>query len=57
MISAAVEIFAVGNATLDVMGLSYVVEEMGMTFPFPFTLEMDNAVAHPPCPRAIGRFA
>ena len=33
MSSAAVEIFAVGNATLDIMGLSYVVEEMGMTFP------------------------
>ena len=45
MSSAAVEIFAVGNATLDVMGLSYVVEEMGMTFPFPFTLEMDNGAA------------
>ena len=45
MSSAAVEMFAVGNATLDVMGLSYVVEEMGMTFPFPFTLEMDNDAA------------
>ena len=45
MSSAAVEIFSVGNATLDVMGLSYVVEEMGVTFPFPFTLEMDNDAA------------
>ena len=45
MSSAAVEIFSVENATLDVMGLSYVVEEMGMTFPFPFTLETDNDAA------------
>ena len=45
MSSAAVEIFAVGNATLDVMGLSCVVAEMGMTFPFPFTLGMDNDAA------------
>ena len=45
MSSAAVEIFAVGIATLDIMGLSYVVEEMGMTFPIPFTPEMDNDAA------------
>ena len=30
---------------MTIMGLSYVVEEMGMTFPFPFTLEMDNDAA------------
>ena len=45
MSSAAVEIFSVGNATLDIMAVSYVVEEMGMTFPIPFTLEMDNDAA------------
>ena len=33
----------------DVMGLSYVVEEMGMIFPFPFTLEMDNDTARMFC--------
>ena len=43
--SAAVEIFSVGNATMSIMGLSYVVEEMGMAFPIPFTLEMDNDAA------------
>ena len=43
--SAAEEIFSVGNATMTIMGLSYVVEEMGMIFPFPFTLEMDNDAA------------
>ena len=40
--SAAVEMFSVGNATMTIMGLSCVVEEMGMIFLFPFTLEMDN---------------
>ena len=40
--STAVEIFGAGNATFDIMGLSYIVEEMGMVFPYPFTLEMDN---------------
>ena len=41
--SAGVEIYSVGNATMTIMGLSYVVEEeMGMIFPFPFTLEMDK---------------
>ena len=51
MSSAAVEICSGGNATLDnvIMGLSYVVEEMGMTFPFPFTLEMDNGAARMFC--------
>ena len=43
--SAAVEILSVGNATMNIMELSYVVEEMGMTFPIPFTLEMDNYAA------------
>ena len=45
MSSAAVEIFSLGNATIDITGLSYVVEEMGMAFPIPFTLEMDNDAA------------
>ena len=45
----ALKIFSVGNATLDIMGLSYVVEEMGMTFPIPFTLEMDNDAARTLC--------
>ena len=37
--------YSVGNATMTIMGLSYVVEDMGMIFPFPFTLEMDNDAA------------
>ena len=45
MSSGAVEVYAAGNATLDIMSLSYVVEEMGLEFPFPFTLEMDNEAA------------
>ena len=49
MSSAGVEIYAVGNATMDIVGLSHVVEEMGMIFPFPFTLEMDNVAARTFC--------
>ena len=45
MSSGAVEIYAAGNATMDILGLSYVVEEMGMEFPRPFILEMDNEAA------------
>ena len=30
---------------MTIMGLSYVVEEIGMSFPFPFTLEMNNDAA------------
>ena len=43
--SGAVEIFSAGNATMDILSLSYPVEEMGMDFPFPFTLELDNEAA------------
>ena len=43
--SGAVEIFAAGNATMDIMGVAYPVEELGMEFPFPFTLEVDNETA------------
>ena len=34
---------------MDIMRLSYVVEEMGMAFPFPFVLEMDNGAARIVC--------
>ena len=40
--SAGVETYIAGNATTTIMQLSYVVEEMGMIFPFPFVLEMDK---------------
>ena len=43
--SGAVEIFAAGNATMDVMSVSYPTEELGMEFPYPFTLEVDNETA------------
>ena len=36
---------AAGNATLDILGQSYVIEEMGIPFPYPFTLQMDNSAA------------
>ena len=43
--SAAAEIYAAANATMDILGLSYAIEEMGMEFPFPIILEMDNDAA------------
>ena len=45
MPSGAVEVYAAGNATLTIMGRSYVIEEMGMDFPLPFILQMDNEAA------------
>ena len=45
MSSAAVEIYAAGNATLDILGYSYVVEELGLPFEKPFYLEIDNDAA------------
>ena len=45
MSSGAAEIYAAGNATLDILGQSYVIEEMGIPFPYPFTLQMDNSAA------------
>ena len=45
MSSGASGIYAAGNATLEILGHSYVIEEMGITFPYPFTLQMDNSAA------------
>ena len=45
MSSGAVEIYAAGNACMDIMGLRYMIQEMGMDFPSPFILEMDNDAA------------
>ena len=43
--SAAVEIYAAGNATMDILGFSYVVEEMGIEFEYPIVLQIDNEAA------------
>ena len=43
--SAAAEIYGAGNATMDIMGFGYMVEEMGLPFTWPVTLEMDNEAA------------
>jgi hypothetical protein len=45
MSSSAAEIYAAGNATLDFLHLSYVAEEMGIPFPKPFNLQIDNDAA------------
>ena len=46
MSSGAAEVYAAGNATLDILAFSYTAEEQGMDdFPMPFTLQMDNTAA------------
>jgi len=43
--SAAAEIYGAGNATKDLLHLSYVAEEIGIPFPKPVKLQMDNEAA------------
>jgi hypothetical protein len=43
--SGAAEIYAAANATFEMLHLSYVAEEMGIDFPKPIVLEMDNTTA------------
>ena len=47
--SAACETFAAANATYDILYVSYCAEEMGIEFPLPFVLEMDNHAAEVFC--------
>jgi hypothetical protein len=43
--SASAEVYAAGNAMQSIMAMSYQVEEIGIDFPLPFTLQIDNAAA------------
>ena len=43
--STAAEIYAAANATHEIMHLSYISSEMGIAFPQPFILQVDNAAA------------
>ena len=43
--SAAVEIYGAGNASRTILGNSYQAEEIGIPFPLPFELQMDNEAA------------
>lgn len=43
--SGASEIYGAANATYDILHLSYIVDEMGLSFPKPIKLEMDNTTA------------
>jgi len=45
MSSGAVEVYAAGNATIDILDNMYLFEEAGMEFPKPFTLLVDNTTA------------
>ena len=43
--SGAAEVYGAANATYDILHLSYVVDEMGLPFPKPIKLEVDNTTA------------
>ena len=43
--SGAAETYCSANATMDLLHLSYVVDEMGLSLPLPFKLQMDNTAA------------
>ena len=43
--SGAVEIYAAANATSNILALSYSADEMGISFPAPVDLQMDNSTA------------
>ena len=43
--SGAAEVYAAGNATFEFLHLSYTAEEMGIPFPKPFTMQIDNKAA------------
>ena len=43
--SGAAEIYLVANATYNILALSYSTDEMGISFPSPVDLQMDNSTA------------
>jgi hypothetical protein len=43
--SGAAEVYAAGNASMDFMYLNHVMEEMGIPYPQPYKLQIDNAAA------------
>jgi hypothetical protein len=43
--SGAAEVYAAGNASMDFMYLGHVDDEMGIAFPAPYKLEIDNTAA------------
>ena len=53
--TGAVEIYGVGNATMDILDDAYLIEEMGMEFPYPFELQMDNTTAIAFCEETVRR--
>ena len=43
--SVAAEIYAAANATYNILALSYSTDEMGISFPVPVDLQMNNSTA------------
>lgn len=53
--TGSVEIYGAGNATMDILDDCYLIEEMGMEFPIPFILKMDNTTAKAFCDETVKR--
>ena len=55
MSSAAAEVYAAGNASMDFMYLNHVMEEMDIPYPQPYKLQIDNAAAKTFAKNTAGR--
>ena len=55
MSSAAAELYAAGNASMDFMYLNHVMEEMDIPYPQPYKLQIDNAAAKTFAKNTAGR--
>ena len=53
--SGAAEVYAAGNAPMDFMYLNHVMEEMGISYPQPYKLQIDNAAAKTFAKNTAGR--
>ena len=53
--TGGVEIYATANATYEILDMSYLIEEQGRKFPFPFELMMDNTTAEAFCNQTVKR--
>ena len=53
MSSAAAEIYGAANATMDILHLSYIADELGIEFPKPIRLQIDNTAAKAFCDNSV----
>ena len=55
MNTGAVEVYGTANATLETLNTAYMYEELGIPFPFPFELLVDNTTAKAFCDETVKR--